>query len=60
LELEKFGIESKNETMEVQARYFDPICYLVFICKIKKYYFQNFLPSFSFSKKKVQKIVIWT
>jgi hypothetical protein len=23
LELEKFGTESKNETMEVQARYFD-------------------------------------
>ncbi len=43
------------QCMEVQARYFDPIRYLVFTCKIKKYSFQNFLPSFSFSKK----IVIW-
>jgi len=35
LEIEKFGIESKNETMEVQARYFDPICYLFLLVKLK-------------------------
>jgi len=36
-------IESKNETMEVQARYFDQVFVtLFFTCKIKKYSFQNF------------------
>jgi hypothetical protein len=35
LELEKFGTYSKNETMEVQARYFDPNCYLFLLVKLK-------------------------
>jgi hypothetical protein len=51
LELENFGAKSKNEIMEMQTRYFDPTCYLVFICKTKKYRFQNFLPSFSISNQ---------
>jgi len=29
LEFKKFGIESKNEIMGVQVRYFDHTCYLV-------------------------------
>jgi hypothetical protein len=37
--------------MEVRARYFDLTCYLVFICKIKKYSFQNLLPSFIISNQ---------
>jgi hypothetical protein len=52
LELQKFRIESKNETMEVQARIFDQVLVTFFLtCKIKKYNFQNFQPSFNISNQ---------
>jgi hypothetical protein len=52
LELEKFRIERKNETMEVQARYFDHVLVTFFLtCKIKKYSFQNFKTSFNISNQ---------
>jgi hypothetical protein len=42
LELEK-ELKAKNETMELQARYFDQVLVTLFFThKIKKYSFQNF------------------
>ncbi len=55
METEKFGIESKNETMEVKARYFDPICCLFLLVKLKNTIFKTSDLPLAFQKKNCTK-----